>query len=72
MIHKEFIQNLAGNLNLSKAKTSHYSRILIDILRKNMEKEELDIENFGKFVRNEKNKINLQPDDNLIKEINLK
>lgn len=72
MIHKEFIQNLSTQLELSKKKTSAYSSSLIEMIRDALNTEDVNIKGFGKFIFQENKRPKFQPDKKLLQEINIK
>ncbi|MDD5066621.1 MAG: HU family DNA-binding protein [bacterium] len=73
MIHSEFMDELSENLHIPKKKVTAYSNALIGLIRKFVDKEEIQVDNFGKFNLDEKKKrIHFVPDEKFYKEINIK
>ncbi len=73
MIYSEFIEALMENLKLKRKLASKYSNTLVEIIRKKIETEEVDINRFGKFTKEkETGNIKFIPDENLYREINIK
>lgn len=71
MNNKEFIAFISQKLKISKKETSKLSKILIDIFSNTLKKEkELEILGFGKFVKEDDEKIKFIPDKEFIEEIN--
>lgn len=73
MIHSEFIEELGENLQLPRKKISQYSSLLVEMIRRAVEREDVEINNFGKFFKDgQKKRIAFTPDENFFKEINIK
>ncbi len=73
MIYSEYIEAITENLKIKRKQASKYATTLIDIIRKTIETEEVDISRFGKFSKDkETGSIKFIPDDNLYREINVK
>ena len=50
MIHKEFIDHLSGQVEMTRGRTSRHARQLIDLMRVTLKSDSLAIRGFGKFT----------------------
>ena len=70
MVYEEFIDILGQLLNQQKAKTSTYSKQLIELIREKLEKEDIVIRNLGTFINRRKKKPGFQAEEKLLNEMN--
>ena len=70
MVYEEFIDILSQLLNQPKAKTSSYSKQLIELIREKLEKEDIVIRNFGTFTSQKNKKPEFQAEEKLLSEMN--
>ncbi len=70
MVYEEFIDILSQLLNQPKAKTSSFSKQLIELIREKLEKEDIVIRNFGTFISRRKKKPEFRAEEKLLSEMN--
>lgn len=70
MVYEEFIDILSQLLDQPKAKTLAYSKQLVELIRKKLEKEDIVIRNFGTFISKRNKKPGFQAEEKLLSEMN--